>query len=478
MNKQGRARLIMTWLSCAFLSLLFIMSNSVAAESAYGSIEYYYENYCDSCHPEDELHSMLVGLTGKSYEQYQYAYYNVVQSDGYRHLEEALNKYGFSASEALLPVLIIDGHVYMGTKQIRELLPKYSIEQLDSTDSRIYYLYLPACESCAKADDYMNSIPDMITVHRGDYTFNSRVDIQKVDISADPQMAYALFDAYSVPESKRLAPILMSGMSYYQGVEQIDLFTRALIYQAAAVGTPIISAEPLIDAPSWGSVAAAGLIGGLNPCALSMLLLFLSMAANTPNGARLSAVFLVSKFVVYILIGAPLFTLFHLWNPVWLPITAKALLTAMSIVFIYMNIYDAVMVLRERYGKIRNQLPMSLRRGLHTRIQKSFEQPSVGLFLAAAGLGAMVAAGEFLCAGQVYLATIINLTQTGASYITGLIMLLVYCIAFLAPSAAVSVLAARGQSIIYLSEFLRKRLSIIKAATAVFFLVLLIIVWL
>lgn len=441
-------------------------------------VEYFYENYCDSCDPAADFVEEYRALTGESMAQYQYFSHNAVKEAGKAKLGEAIERYGLSADTVRLPMVIIDGKAYMGATEIQTDLPEYALSRAETTDSTVYYLYVTACESCQRAKQVLDALPERVDVKMGDYEFQSELRLIPVDIGAETGLAYALFEEFGVPEEKRLAPIILIGDRYYQGAESIERFLSYALGRGYGLQTPVIEGEAALPALEWGGTALAGLIGGLNPCALSMLLLFLSLLANmNQRVGRMAALFLLSKFITYLLIGTVLLTVFQAWNPSWLPMAIKILLTVASLVLIALNLRDAWMARRERYGDIRNQLPAGMRRGLQSRIRSALEGGGVGALLIVA-LGALVAAGEFLCSGQVYLATLLTALQKGQDTQRLLLMLIVYCAAFLVPSTALSLLIVKGKSALMLSEFMRRRMVLIKLITALFFAAVLVVVWL
>ena len=106
------------------------------------------------------------------------------------------------------------------------------------------------------------------------------------------------------------------------------------------------------------------------------------------------------------------------------------------------------------------------------------ESPSNGLktlrslILAAGVLGMVISAGEFLCTGQVYLATIIYLLQTGSSFtLKALMYLVVYSFAFIIPAAVALVIINHTRKLMGLSESLRSHLPLIKLLTAAVLLI-------
>ncbi|HML48781.1 MAG TPA: hypothetical protein PKE04_18725, partial [Clostridia bacterium] len=438
--------------------------------------EYYYLNYCDSCTPEADFAEQFRALTGKSLDEYRFLAYNAAHTAGEKALEEAAARYGLDAGAPLLPLCIVDGRVYAGTEAIQTELPAYTVSQMEGTDSVLYYLYLPACESCAQVAPLLEALPDRIHVTLGDYEFESALRLRRVDMSGETTLALALLDAFSVPEGKRLAPLALCGERYYQGADAIRILLKYRIYQGAALSTPEVSPVRALPPLTVGSTLAAGLIAGLNPCALSMLLLFLSMIAVGGKRAGVwAALFLGAKLVAYLLIGTVFLGLLRLWNPVWLPTASKVTLTVVSATLILLNLRDGLMARREAYGKVRNQLPSGLRARLQARIRRIASGTHA---LSAVALGLLVASGEFLCAGQLYLATLLAQLHQGGTTLAGVALMLGFCLAFLLPSVLVAIGVLKGKAAFEVSEFFRRHLPLAKLLTALAFAAVLAVVWL
>ncbi|MGJ4850971.1 hypothetical protein ACH6CV_12020 [Bacillota bacterium Meth-B3] len=324
----------------------------------------------------------------------------------------------------------------------------------------------------------IDALPDAVQVAEGGEAFSSPVEVVRVNLTSDPGRAVRLFDAYRVPQENRTAPMVLAGDTYYAGADKIRRFLAEGLSAGAALHTLEEPGEGSAPALIWGPMLAAGLVGGLNPCALSMLLLLLAVLANLKtNAIRCAAVFLGAKFVTYLLIGTLLLGAFQAWNPQWLQLAAKIALTVLAAVLILFNLRDAWMARRERYGEILNQLPTALRRSLQVRMRQALERPFGPLTLVAAALGVLVAAGEFLCAGQVYLAALLAAIQAGNGLGTFFPMLVGYCLMFLAPSAVLSFVVARGQTLLTVSEFVRRRMPLIKLVTALVLALTLIYAW-
>ena len=434
---------------------------------------YFFENYCASCEPEQEFMEAFYRQTGESATEYQCAFYNLRFQSARDAYSRAVETYGLTEEQQKLPLLIWKGTIYAGTEAIQSL-PTQSVLEVDG--SMVYYLYVPACASCAIAEEVLKSLPETVNVGGKDYP----VTVRKVDISQETALALSLFQACRIPETERVAPLAIVGSQYFSGHEAIQtgLKTALLSGQGISTAAAEVISEPEASSFSFPAAALSGLVGGLNPCALSMLLLFCMLVLSAgKQAAGCTAAFLSAKLVTYLLIGTVLLKFLQVWNPTWLPKTLKILMTVACIVFIILNLNDAAMASKEKYGKMRNQLPVGIRRFLNDKIRAVMRHPK-RLLPATALLGVVVAASEFLCAGQVYLATLLSVIQRGEAPLRSFMLLCVYCIAFLTPSAVVSVLLIRGRSALAVSEWLRRRLPLIKGITAIFFALLLATLWL
>ena len=344
-------------------------------------------------------------------------------------------------------------------------------------DSRIVYLYVPACESCARAVEVLESLPDSVVISNKDVKGQSVVQIEHIDISARPEVARQMFADFAVPDDERITPCVFFGEHYLSGIAAIERDLANMIGQGMAMGEIEVSDETdIAPAPTVSTVGAigAGLIAGLNTCALSMLLLFLSLILEMRGKAGFFAgCFLVSKFVCYLLIGFGLLELMQRFNPHWLQPLAKGVLTGMGAVLIILNLWDAWQAHRANYGKIRNQLPAAIRGRLHRAI-RTMTKMSV-LVPAVIALGFLVALGEFLCAGQLFLMQLLSGLNSGAG--AQMLNLAVYCTAFIAPSAVLCMLVLGGKSHLRVSAFLAKHMAAAKLITAGAMLVLILFAW-
>jgi hypothetical protein len=444
------------------------------AESLRHQVLYFYQNYCESCTPEEDFGVRFQGLTGLSLSECDFRGYNVVRAEGKAALDAAIEEY--QLTDPRLPLVIVDGIAYVGDSQMSAQLAVEALEWSDTTDSEIVYLYVPACESCARVQAVLDGLPESVAIQRGEAEFESKVVVRKIDASADPALADALFEVYGVPDDERIAPSVFFARRYLSGADDEEQKLKPMVELGWASGG-VLLAEPeaQADVLTLLGTVGAGLVAGLNTCALSMLLMFLSMLLEAKRRARgLAACFLLAKFACYLLIGFALLGVLQRFNPTWLRPLAKGLMTALGAALIALNLWDAWQAHRENFGKIRNQLPTQLRGALHRAIKALMH--SRVLIPATIALGIIVALGEFLCAGQIYLMRLLSAVQSGAS--AQAVNLIAYCAAFIAPSAALCALILGGRSQAHASQFLAEHMSAVKIATASTMLLLILAAWL
>jgi hypothetical protein len=254
-----------------------------------GTVRFFYQKICDSCNPQAEFAETFFRLTGKSLDSYEYLAYDADTQVGRQALEEALTGFAVDESDISYPVLIFGGQLYMGQDQIRSDLPAYILRSGANTESLIYYISVTGCESCMRVDKMLSSLPDTVTVKRGDIAFHSTVRVKKINLLTDSGMAMALFDAFHVEEGSRSAPILLAGDAYWQGEENISAFLKYSLPAGRAVNTPEIQLQARA---SFLSAALAGIAGSLYGC-LFLLALPLALPAALRAGQKKAAAFFI-----------------------------------------------------------------------------------------------------------------------------------------------------------------------------------------
>ena len=235
------------------------------------------------------------------------------------------------------------------------------------------------------------------------------------------------------------------------------------------------------------AVISAGLIDGVNPCAFTVIVFFISFLALQGYRKRelimIGLGFIFSVFLTYLLIGLGLFNFLYQLRGFWIVTRIFNIsIGIFSIILGVLAFYDFVKY--RKTGQTEGlllQLPSPIKRriqyviGLHYRKNSSLPQ-ALGqkhifqLTLMAFSTGFLVSILEAVCTGQTYLPTISFILKTTALKWQALVYLLVYNMMFIVPLGIIFVLALLGVTSQQFATFLKKHLLTIKILMAVLFL--------
>ena len=212
-------RRLMACLMMVLMSVCFFSHALCEIEAPGREVLYFFENYCESCNPEEDFKAHFRSLTGVSLDACDYRAYNTVKSSGQKALSEAARKYELEKTS--VPMVIVDGIAYYGAGEMDEALVVDALSWGETTDSVIVLLTVPMCESCLRAAKTLKQLPETVILKRGNHEIESVVIPQIIDITEQPALAAALFDAYSVPEEKRIAPSVFYADTCLNGADEI-----------------------------------------------------------------------------------------------------------------------------------------------------------------------------------------------------------------------------------------------------------------
>jgi len=236
------------------------------------------------------------------------------------------------------------------------------------------------------------------------------------------------------------------------------------------------------------AIISAGLIDGVNPCAFTVIVFFISFL--TLQGYRkkelivIGISFIASVFLTYLLIGLGLFNFLYQLKGFWVVTRAFNIsIGAFSIILGCLALYDFF-----KYRKTREteglvlQLPVAVKRriqyiiGLHYRKTTPFSSSLSGghrhifrLTHIAFVTGFLVSILEAVCTGQTYLPTISFILKTTTLKFQALFYLVVYNFMFIVPLVIIFVFALLGVASQQFATFLKKHLLTIKLLMALLF---------
>ncbi len=254
------------------------------------------------------------------------------------------------------------------------------------------------------------------------------------------------------------------------------------------VASSLTQADPLAYFKKFVplSIVIAGLEDGINPCAFTVIVFFISFLAAQGYRKRelffIGAAFILSVFLTYLGIGLGVFSFFYRFKGFWVITHLLNIAIGLaSILFGIFAIYDYI-----KYKKTGStdqlilQLPKPIKDRIHkvvgffyrknTQEKEQSFSPGLGKLLASAFIsGFLVSLLEAVCTGQVYLPTIAFVLKASSFKLQALGYLLLYNIMFIVPLVVIFVFALMGTTSVEFANFLKKHLGIIKVFMAVLF---------
>lgn len=372
--------------------------------------------------------------------------------------------------------------------------------------NKIIYFHSELCEGCrdlkglkadnsyVEADDYIKKIEDSgieiiyMDVDKAliveDIPANVIYDTDKLPTVGDLWDSFSTF--YDVPEDKQHTPHMFVGDMSYTGNEIKAAFDSGELLQKAELEFLEVNVEAGQNYEStkgilgFLGVLGAGLLDGFNPCAIALLLLFISLLGFTDNKKTLilvSVTYIFTMFLTYFLIGLGIMSALESFAQTSsLAIIVSWVIFILVLVLFLFNLYDFFVSKNEDYGKIKNQLPKWVQK-MNKRIMKTFtdsmnEEGKKGNTLAVVGLtfvlGVTMSLTEFLCTGQIYLGILDGVRYFKELY--AYFALLSYNIMFVLPMIVIAVISIRNGNIITTSNWVREHMHIIKLFNALLFL--------
>jgi cytochrome c biogenesis protein CcdA/glutaredoxin len=289
-------------------------------------------------------------------------------------------------------------------------------------------------------------------------------------------------EAYGLPLDSISTPIIFVGEESFAGEEDIltafnsGRLVTLMTSQSLLAPTP----APLADFRLI-SFILLGLVDSINPCAIAMLLMFISLLNfSTKKRVIISVAFtyIGTIFASYFLFGTILYrVLTTIPGASLLVQIVPWVIIILAAVLLVLNGYDFIVTYFERYDMVKNQLPKGIKR-FNQRLMKAFtqkmEEGSPAVYFITFLVALIVSATEFLCTGQAYLTAILHLIQSSTLVARGIALLLIYNIIFVLPLIVITIIAVKANSIMGVSIFMRERLHWIKLFNALVFLFILV----
>ena len=398
-------------------------------------------------------------------------------------------------------------------------ITEISVQTVEAdTVNTVVYFYEPTCLDCQgligngrydanshdgsyttdnaeynEADDYIKKIKDagivIIYVDLFQSTPITHLPDNSIIDEDDPPLAgdvlFSFKEAYDDDSDHASATMFVGDKMYYSD-EIKEAFNNGELQTEAAKGLREVninagqSYNNITGFLGFLGVLGAGFLDGFNPCAIALLLMFISLVGFTENKRVLIAVsitYILTMYLTYFMIGLGLMSALEAF------VKGSNLVTIVNwfifllvLAFFAFNLYDFFVSRKQEYGKVKNQLPKWIQR-MNKRIMKVFTGAMddqggkgnlTGVILLTFFLGLTLSFTEFVCTGQIYLGILDGVRQFQTFY--AYFALAMYNLMFVLPMIVIAVIAIKSESIMGVSNWMREHLHIIKLANTLLFL--------
>ncbi len=338
----------------------------------------------------------------------------------------------------------------------------------------------PGCHDCERAEQLLNQL-----------TFEyPEIEIKKFDISSPEGVALAeqLGESYQVPEYDRLlVPLVYIGEEYFlrdqitydnivKTIEEVKGQELPPPWEKAEEDQSSVQNRLVERFQSFGigAIAISGLIDGINPCAFATIIFFISyLTLINRKGKELlwvGAMFTLAVFLTYFLIGTGALKIVTSLSI--LPIVRKTFVFAMAVlsaILAFISLSDYLKFKKTGQPcEATLQLPERMKKMIHSTIRKNVKTRN--FIIMAAATGFLVSILELACTGQIYLPTLIFISNVPELRTNALLYLLVYNLMFVIPLIMVFLFTYWGTSSQQWTEFSKKNFGKMKLLmTFIFF---------
>lgn len=237
------------------------------------------------------------------------------------------------------------------------------------------------------------------------------------------------------------------------------------------------------------AIVGSGLADGINPCAFTVIVFFISYLALQGYRKReliiIGLSFITAVFFTYLLLGLGILNFLYQLTNFWLVSKIfNILIGVFSIVLGLFAVYDFIKFRKtqDTQGLIL-QLPKSVKNRIHSVIGLHYRKTNDSrtqdqlrlsnlpkLIISALVTGFLVSILEAICTGQLYLPTITFILKTTPFKLKALFYLVIYNIMFVFPLFVIFLFALFGVTSGQFAKFLEKHMAKIKIIMAIFFI--------
>ncbi len=355
-----------------------------------------------------------------------------------------------------------------------------------SAKPKLIVFYSLSCHSCLKIKKEV--IPEIEKKYKDKITMEYR-DLADV---GNYKLLLSLEEKYKSQLSKEIPIFYLEG-NFLNGEKNIKSTWEKFIAQAVGrqakedkEGLPSVDLVKRFRSFTPLAIIAVGLIDGINPCAITVIVFFISFLATQGYRKKeiivIGLLFIFSVYLTYLLVGLGIFGALYKLREFWL-LTKIVNITVgvISIAFSFYALYDFIQYRKTNTTDSLLALPQSIKNQIHRvigwqyRVHPKFKgsgskKQLIGLALSALVTGFLVSVLEAVCVAKIYLPTIIFVLKTTSFKLKALVYLLLYNFLFIVPLLIVLFFALAGTTWQKFQAVLKGHLGAIKILTGIMFL--------
>lgn len=328
-----------------------------------------------------------------------------------------------------------------------------SAAMLCAAEVRVEYFYSEGCTTCYRVNSEI--LPRLEVEYAGCY----RLDRYDIDVDTNYLRLVTYQEALPIDEHAT-SVLIVNGARAFADWKEINssfldyvgqVVSGALDAPAAPRADDVSSLAQLerrVRRFTIAGVAAAGLIDGINPCAISTLVFFISMlSVMKVRGRRLvlaGGLFCVTSFATYMAIGFGLFRLLYLFAGFRL--LQRGLEIGMMVILILLALLSLRDALRFRASGRADDVTLKLPRRVNETIHRVIRSglSTRHILWGSVATAFLVTVLESVCTGQVYVPTLMLVLRSGKSVPLVMGYLLLYNTLFILPLVVALILAYHG----------------------------------
>lgn len=346
---------------------------------------------------------------------------------------------------------------------------------------QIDFFYEPGCRDCERIE--ADLLPEL------EKRFPQVCRIHKHDIGVETNFLYLLQLeqelGYAAPERAYL--IVNKQYAFSATPEPDEFFGRIDSLLENASSSPVPQdvlpdlAKKWYNGFAFPAVMVAGLIDGINPCAISTLVFFMSLLAVAKVRSRklifLGISFCLASFLTYLALGFGLFRVLHLFAGFTaLRGAIEKVLAVILLILAGLSFRDAFRFRKSgRSGDVTLQLSTGMKKRIHGVMHRGLGNTSV--ILGGLLVGIAVTALESVCTGQVYVPTLILILKDSAfSEVRAWLLLLLYNLMFILPLVLVFIAVYFGLRTETLLRWSRQNVVVSKTLLGILFILMVLLI--